>query len=93
MNDTADWAAERMQALWMDRSAEERVLAAARMFQTARAVVEAGIRREHPGIGGAELRLRVFERMYRSDFSAEAWPGWLARVRARLQSEVSSSPK
>jgi len=85
MNDTAPWAEARLAELWRQRSGSERVVAACRMFETARTLLAAGIRSREPGFSGAELRLRIFELMYAGDFEPRQWQALRTRVAAALQ--------
>lgn len=78
MNDTAPWAEARMRELFAQRTPGERVEMACRSFTAARALVLAGLRREHPGIGDEQLRLRLLERTYAADFEPAAWTRVLA---------------
>ncbi len=85
MNDTSPWAEARLAELWRQRSGSERVVAACRMFETARTLLAAGIRSREPGISEVDLRLRVFELTYASDFEPQQWQALRARVAATQQ--------
>jgi hypothetical protein len=54
---------------------------ACEMFSMARAVMVADIRRRDPAISDAELRVRIFERMYGDDLDAAT----RARIAASLR--------
>ena len=69
MNDTPSDVRAQFLALLMARPEGERALMAFGMFDFARAVVVADIRQRHPGIGDADLRVKIFERTYGSDFN------------------------
>lgn len=84
MNDTSPWAEAKLRELWAQRSPGERLAAACDMFDSARALVRAGVERDHPGASGAEVELLVFERIYRPDFTAEQWDWLWPRVRAKV---------
>lgn len=71
----------------MARSPAERLAMGTRMFHTARTLVIAGIRAQHPDIDENELKVRVFRRFYGEDFSSEE----LDRISARLVSPTSGS--
>lgn len=72
MTDTPDDIAARMTALIMERAEGERAMMAFEMFDLARALMTADIRASHPGISDRELRVKIFERTYGSDFDAPA---------------------
>lgn len=52
----------------MSRTSSERVAMAGRMFQTGKALVEAGILEEYGELSPAELRRHLFLRLYGQDF-------------------------
>jgi hypothetical protein len=68
MRDTTSDIDAAFTALFAERSEVDRLKMTCRMFDDARALVEAGIRSQHPGIGRSELRARVFERLYYDEF-------------------------
>jgi hypothetical protein len=80
MRDTPPDVDAAFTALFAPCSGSERVQMACAMFDDAKALVEANIRAEHPGIAPAELRVKVFERLYFDDFD----PGTRARIVAAL---------
>jgi hypothetical protein len=55
----------------MSRSPFERSEMVCRMFDTARFLVEAGIKHRNPNISPARLRTEVFLSLYRQDFSRD----------------------
>lgn len=67
MNDTPPAVEARVRTLLAARSGSDRVRMACEMFTMARAVMVADIRRRDPGISDAELRVRIFERLYGDD--------------------------
>ena len=81
MTDTPPEVEVRLRELFMQRSGSDRVRMACEMFDLARALMVAGIRAEEPGISDVELRVRVFERTYGSDFDADARARIIARLR------------
>lgn len=70
MNDTPPDIAAAVAALLKQRSEGERVMMAFEMFDLARALATADIRARHSGISETELRVRIFQRTYGSDFDA-----------------------
>lgn len=82
MNDTPSHVERRMTELFMSRPAGERIRTACEMFDFARQVLIAGIQAEHPGITLEELRVRIFERTYGTDFDAADRKRITARLRA-----------
>lgn len=88
MNDTTPQVEARLAELFATRSGSDRVRMACEMFTLARALMEANIRAEVPGITEAELRVRIFERTYGHELDAEA----RARVVARLRIDRPHSP-
>lgn len=84
MIDTPAEVAEKFTALLMQRSEGERALMAFRMFDLARALMTAGIRANEPGISDSQLRVRIFERTYGSDFDD--------RERARIALRIALIP-
>jgi hypothetical protein len=72
-----------MTELVMRRTADERVRAACEMFDLARHLMVAGIRAEFPHITPVELRVKVFERTYGTDFT----PADRSRIVSRLRGE------
>jgi hypothetical protein len=85
MRDTAPEAEAAFTALFAGRSEVDRLKMTCRMFDDARALVEAGIRSQCPGISAVELRALVFERLYHGDFDA--------RPKARLLSVIRSGAR
>jgi len=71
VGDTSPEAAAQLDALMAQRSGSDRVRMACEMFDLARALAVAAIRAEEPTISDADLRVRLFERLYGGDFSEE----------------------
>ena len=70
MNDTSPDMAAKVQALYMQRSGEERMRMCLEMFDFARQLMIANLQAQ--GYEGAELRKQIFLRTYRDDFSKDA---------------------
>jgi hypothetical protein len=86
VNDTEPWAAEAVAELMRQRTPGERVRMASSMFATARELMLAGLRAEHPDASPEEMRMLVLERTYRADFSEEEW----ARVERQMRAAISA---
>ena len=84
MNDTPPDVAATFTALVMRRSEGERAMMAFEMFDLARALMTADIRSRHPLISAAELRVRIFERTYGSEFDESD----RARIAQRIRDGV-----
>ena len=84
MNDTPPDVDARLTALFMQRSASDRVRMTCEMFDLARVLMIANIRSEDPDITDAELRVRIFERTYHDDFDAAERARIIARLRGAL---------
>jgi hypothetical protein len=92
MSDTTPVIAARYRALIMRRSGSDRLRMACEMFDCARQLMIARIKADHPRLTDAELRVKIFERTYGSDFASDE----RARIAARLRegdkrSQVASS--
>ena len=83
MRDTTPETEAAFTALFAERSVVDRLKMACAMFDTAKALVAAGIRAANPGISPADLRVQVFDRLYAGDFSADA----RARIVSALRGE------
>jgi hypothetical protein len=88
VNDTPTDVDKAFTALLMQRSPSDRAMMAFEMFDMARALMTADIRAHHPGISDVELRVKIFERTYRSDFSDIE----RARIVAHIRRSDSASP-
>lgn len=69
MNDTSSDMAAKIQALYMQRSGEERMMMCLEMFDFARQLMIANLKEQ--GYQGVDLRKQIFLRTYRDDFSDE----------------------
>ena len=69
MKDTPSEVEIKYRNLLLACSPSERLAMAGRMFGTAKALVEAGIRQQHGELPPAELRRHLFLRFYGQDFS------------------------
>ena len=85
MNDTPPDVAEAFTALVMQRSEGERAMITFEMFDLARALMTADIRARYPGITDDELRVKIFERTYGSDFSEDDRIRIAQRIRGALR--------
>ena len=81
MSDTPADVAATFTALAMQRSEGERAMMAFEMFDLARALMTADIRAHDPGISDSELRVKLFERTYGSDFDGRARARIVRRIR------------
>ena len=72
MNDTTPEVEAELAALFSRRSGSERLRMVSEMFDLARALLIADIRRQDPNIADDDLRVRLFERLYAGDLPAEA---------------------
>ncbi len=71
MKDTAADTEALYRSLLMQRSGEERVLMAGRMFDSARALARAGLAAQGLVADEAAARVALFLRFYGNDFDAE----------------------
>ena len=71
MNDTPKEIEDRFREMVMSRSPVERLKMAADMFDAARVLVQAGIRRELGDLSPVEMKKETFLRFYGQDFSEE----------------------
>ncbi len=81
MNDTSPRAQELMRKLLMQRSGPERLLMGFDMHDSARALLEAGLRAEGLVEGTVEWRRRFLQRMYGDVLRPEV----IARIAARVR--------
>jgi hypothetical protein len=85
MNDTHPGVDAKMNELLRARTPEERLLMGASMFDTAKAMVLAGIRRDRPDLGEPGVRRALFLRFYADDFDPprrEQIAEWIASGRS-----------
>ena len=80
MKDTSPEVEAAFTALFAARSEVDRLKMTCRMFDTAKALVAAGIRSQYPGIADGELRRRMFDRLYYRDFDEQT----LSRILSAL---------
>ena len=69
MSDTPLATEQRYRALLMGRSPGERMTMAAGMFDSARLMMRARIKADHPAAAEGEVRARMFEQTYGNDFT------------------------
>jgi hypothetical protein len=69
-------------ALCAGRSATDRLKTACGMFDAAKALIAADLRAKDPRISPADLRLRMFERLYFGDFDEPTRARFIAALRA-----------
>jgi hypothetical protein len=67
-------------SLFAGRSGSDRVRMACGMFDAAKLLVAADIRAQHPDISPADLRRRMFDRLYFGDFDADTRSRFLAAL-------------
>ena len=71
MTDTPPDVAAKFREMMLARPAAERSAMACRMFQTAKALIVAGVEHKHGRLKRGELRHLTFLRLYAQDFSDE----------------------
>jgi len=86
VNDTSPAAAELQHRLLMERSGVERLKMGCDMFDTARALMRAGLGDTTGKDRSAALRVRLFERTYGRDFDAATAARIIAHLRATTDS-------
>jgi uncharacterized protein YneF (UPF0154 family) len=69
MNDTSPEMEARMLHLMAAKTPEERLRMAGSMFDAGKELVKAGLLHEDPSLNEAQLRARIFVRLYGQDFS------------------------
>lgn len=80
MNDTSPEMDERYRAMLMPWSGEERLKMGCSMFDTAKALMRAGILERTPQASPAEIRRALFMQLYGHEFDAEARAKILAAI-------------
>ena len=83
MKDTAQDVDTAFTAMFGALTAGDRLRMTCRMFDEAKALAVANIRASYPGISEAELRVKLFERLYLDDFTPEALARIVALMRQR----------
>ena len=71
MRDTSPDIEARVARMMAERTPTERMRMAFSMFNTAKELITAGLLRENPSLNEAQLRARIFVRMYGDCFSRE----------------------
>lgn len=71
MHDTPREIEDRLWAMYAERTPEERLRMVFSMFETAKALLRAGILHEQPDLSEAEIRRELFLRLHGNDFSPE----------------------
>jgi hypothetical protein len=79
LNDTDDATQRMYDAMLLARSPEERVRMASSMFDSARAIMRAGLEAE--GYSGVELRVAEFLRLYGEELDPSFRDGAVAAIR------------
>ena len=71
MRDTAPAVEKFWLSMFTERTPAERLQMASDMFETAKQLMEIGIRRQDPGITAAQLKGKIFMGLYGNGFSAD----------------------
>jgi hypothetical protein len=82
VKDTSPEAEAQFAEVLNQRSGSDRVLMCFDMLNLARLLMTANIRSQHPDITETELRVRIFERTYREDFTADEMARIIAAIHA-----------
>lgn len=82
MNDTRPEVQRTLDVMFAALSPAQRVRMMSGMFDTMRRLLASGIRAEQPEISEAELRVQMFLRLYRNDFTREECERIVAAIRA-----------
>ena len=69
MHDTSKDIEERMFRMMAQKTPVERLRMASSMFDSGKRLMAAGLRKEYGPLTEAQLRARIFMRMYRQDYS------------------------
>ncbi len=80
MKDTSPEMESRYRAMIMERSGEERLKMGCGMFDTARALIKAGILERNPQASPADIRRALFMQLYGHEFDAESQAKILAAI-------------
>ncbi len=72
MNDTSPEMEECYRAMIMERSGEERLKMGCSMFDTAKALMRAGILDQNPHASPAKIRRALFMQLYGHEFDADS---------------------
>ena len=71
MNDTSPDIEARVARMMAERTPTERLQMASSMFDTVKEIMRAGLLHENPSLNEAQLRARIFVRMYGDCFTRE----------------------
>lgn len=82
MNDTSPEMEECYRAMIMERSGEERLKMGCSMFDTAKALMRAGILDQNPHASPAKIRRALFMQLYGHKFDADSRRKILAAIEA-----------
>jgi hypothetical protein len=82
MNDTSPEMEECYRAMIMERSGEERLKMGCSMFDTAKALMRAGILDQNPHASPAKIRRALFMQLYGHEFDADSRRKILAAIEA-----------
>ena len=85
MNDTPRAVEEQYQAMFMQRTGEERLIMGCAMRDTARAFVEASLREQDPQATEVTIRKGLFLRFYGHEFDAPTCDKILAAIERAAQ--------
>ncbi len=69
MRDTTDEMAQKQREILFNKTPEERFIIGAQMIDSGRLIVESSIKQEFPDISEIDLKIAVFKRYYKNDFS------------------------
>jgi hypothetical protein len=89
MNDTSPDMESRYRAMLMERSGEERLKMGCSMFDTAKALMRAGILDQNPHASPAEIRRGLFMQLYGHEFDAKS----RAKILAAIESATHSAAR
>ena len=80
MNDTSPEMEEHYRAMIMEQSGEERLKMGCSMFDTAKALMRAGILDQNPQASSVEIRRALFMQLYGHEFDADSRTKILAAI-------------
>lgn len=80
MNDTPPEMSERYRGMLMQLPGEERLKIGCSMFDSAKALMRAGILEQNPQASSAEIRRALFVQLYGHEFDAESRAKVLAAI-------------
>lgn len=81
MKDTSPKTESLVHEMTRQRPGSERLAMGCSMFDMSKRIVEDSIRAKTPGIGEGELKVQVFLRFYRRDFSEQQRNRIISRLR------------